>query len=334
MRAALYCKGLLLSNRFSSLDGLRGTAALIVVIFHFMSAFTPAVVPDQSPSPPWWSDSPLAVLYNGTFAVPVFFVLSGFVLTHSTMHAKSSLPLDMVFRYFRLAVPATISVLMAWALLSLFPSTTTELKALIPGPWLRYTHQDHIPSIFNAVKDGAYSSFVTGSSRFNNVLWTMQTELIGSFCIYTYFRCIKFYQAQILVLSLMAMVLMQVETGYISFGLGAALYLLHRSGFSIDSKLAIWLFMSGLIIGSWSTGFAQRIGLPLLHVMIEPGHKQSLWYPIAALLVVTGTLYSPPSKQFFHRDPRAFWASFPFPSTCYMSHLYIPRSHASHWILA
>ena len=133
------------SQRFQELDGLRGVAALIVVVFHVMSAFVPAWVPDQSEAVPWWADSPLAVLYNGTFAVPVFFVLSGFVLAQASLLPRKHLWLDLALRYLRLALPATASVLLACGLLHIWPTAAESLSQVVPVPWLRWTYQGEIP---------------------------------------------------------------------------------------------------------------------------------------------------------------------------------------------
>ena len=69
--------------RLHQLDGLRGIAALTVVLYHYLSAFLPALTPDETANPHWLSDTPLAVIFNGPFAVVVFFVLSGFVISKS-----------------------------------------------------------------------------------------------------------------------------------------------------------------------------------------------------------------------------------------------------------
>jgi len=74
-----------------SLEGLRGLAALAVFSCHFLYVFFPYLARgrtvDQSGFVPlwhwetWFARAPFTLLYNGDFAVAVFFVLSGYVLT-------------------------------------------------------------------------------------------------------------------------------------------------------------------------------------------------------------------------------------------------------------
>src|ERR1700752_3428309 len=101
------------ARRLECLDGVRGVAALVVVVFHYLSAFVPALTPDQTPDPYWLADTPLAILFNGPFAVVVFFVLSGFVISKSA-HKRFPLLPAVALRYLRLTVPMLASVLAAW----------------------------------------------------------------------------------------------------------------------------------------------------------------------------------------------------------------------------
>ena len=73
-------------NKLKFLDGVRGLAALIVVIHHYILAFFPAMFFGNSKINHFageheYSTSPLQLFYNGSFAVCIFFVLSGFVLS-------------------------------------------------------------------------------------------------------------------------------------------------------------------------------------------------------------------------------------------------------------
>jgi peptidoglycan/LPS O-acetylase OafA/YrhL len=60
-------------QRLHSLDGLRGLLALQVVAFHYLSQF---------PNVLEWSRSSFLIIYNGNYAVCMFFMLSGFVMSH------------------------------------------------------------------------------------------------------------------------------------------------------------------------------------------------------------------------------------------------------------
>lgn len=66
-------------GKFAELDGLRGVAALVVVLWHFAFAFLPdriGIVPDFDPAR-GLVGSPAFALIDGPGAVMLFFVLSG-----------------------------------------------------------------------------------------------------------------------------------------------------------------------------------------------------------------------------------------------------------------
>jgi peptidoglycan/LPS O-acetylase OafA/YrhL len=76
-------------HRLSSLDGLRGLAAVVVMLTHVLIASQPRLAAAYGPGPVsdapslgWWLiHTPLHVFWAGQEFVIVFFVLSGFVLT-------------------------------------------------------------------------------------------------------------------------------------------------------------------------------------------------------------------------------------------------------------
>ena len=178
------------ARRVNHLDGLRGIAALTVVVFHYLSAFVPALTPDQTANPYWLSDTPLAVLFNGPFAVVVFFVLSGFVVSKAAHRKDDPLPLTVGLRYLRLTIPMLASVLIAWLLLTMFATEATKLASVTGTPWLSKTFNGEIPSLLHAIKDATYDVYLRGGSRFNNAIWSMQCELIGSVAIYAIYAFI------------------------------------------------------------------------------------------------------------------------------------------------
>lgn len=162
------------------LDGLRGVAAAAVVAFHLAAAFVPDLVSDYQRHPPGIARSPLALLWNGHFAVLIFFTLSGMILTGAARRRDEPFWSRMALRYLRLAVPAAASVVVAWGLLRLFPAAATGLRARTGSDWLLWTYQRDIPGLPAALFDGFVAVFLWGGSFFNNALWTMRPELAGS----------------------------------------------------------------------------------------------------------------------------------------------------------
>lgn len=277
------------TNRFESLDGLRGAAACVVVIFHFLCAFSPHIVPDLSASLPWWSDSPLALVFNGGFAVHVFFVLSGFVLAHSAQLNSVHLPSALIARYVRLAGPALVSVLMAWGLLSTLPQEADRFGEHTPGAWLQWTHQTSIPSFWDAFKHGLYGVFISGSSQFNNVLWTMQAELLGSAGVYIFFRLVRGHVFLPLCTLIVILMATDVSNAFLGFAFGVMIFSF-RHDFEVLQSKSTWLILVALVMGSLSTGFSQRHGLDGWPVYLQPGNKAGFWHPFFAGLLVLGVV--------------------------------------------
>ncbi len=72
-------------NRFSALDGLRGLACIIVVIYHYILSFFPSIIFNSNSQrhyniESYLSDFPFIAFYNGHLSVIIFFVLSSFIL--------------------------------------------------------------------------------------------------------------------------------------------------------------------------------------------------------------------------------------------------------------
>lgn len=104
-----------MTEKDRSADGLRGMAAFNVAICHFVSAFLPAMLHKNYPS--IFSESieksaifdfltspPATLFFNGNFAVVLFFVLSGYVLTipYFAKNEKTVIQKRLWARYLRL----------------------------------------------------------------------------------------------------------------------------------------------------------------------------------------------------------------------------------------
>jgi peptidoglycan/LPS O-acetylase OafA/YrhL len=286
------------SRRFEYLDGLRGIAAVAVAIFHFLCAFGPAMLPGIGVSAWRGSDTPLAIIYNGNFAVAIFFVMSGFVISQSASKRATPLAFNLAQRYVRLASPALISTLLAYLLLWVFADTVHYLRWSGHSRWLTFVHEAPLPDLVSAIKSGLYDVFRHGDSNFNNVLWTMKIELIGSCALYVVYAA-KGYR--LCIAGLLAGLFATMAIGkfeYASFFAGA----LMREAVSAEKMpcaLPIAALITGIILGSMMKGWDHRVLGDLLPGAIADdrglalGEPHAFWHLVGSILIIYALLNIP-----------------------------------------
>ncbi len=178
-------------GRDAGLDGIRGLAAATVVAYHGIMAFLPGhcgyLVDLVRPG-----SLALTAFYgplNGSAAVIVFFVLSGYVLALPTFGTgDAGRAADSAARRVpRLALPVLLATLLAWLPFALGAYRTEEAAALSGSPWLA-TFGEAEPWPFDtglahALADGLWRTLLLGDHQFNPALWTMRAELLGSLAV-------------------------------------------------------------------------------------------------------------------------------------------------------
>ncbi|MEQ4519568.1 acyltransferase [Pseudarthrobacter sp. B907] len=173
-------------TRVTQLDGLRGLAALVVVACHALSTLPDigrVVAGDRtaglSNSEAWAVFSPLHILWNGTPAVHVFFVLSGFVLILPFTKAGAARTWAPYYakRLLRLYLPAWASLAVAVALIALIPRTVSPLQSV----WADMYVTD--PNLGQVLKDAA---LLLNASTINTPLWTLKYEVAFSLLLPAY----------------------------------------------------------------------------------------------------------------------------------------------------
>ncbi|WP_345811047.1 acyltransferase [Paraburkholderia sp. PREW-6R] len=173
-----------------ALEGLRGVAAVMVILSHLTLAFWPNTQVNIIHTPhgawqDWVFNSPLTVLFSGNFAVCIFFVMSGYVLTAKFWQTGDSKAIADLFgrRYFRLMPPVLLSILIGYALL-----LAGANLAHAPGApvWLSWAYTAPT-SITRALDDGLWRAFLLdGADSYNPVVWTMKYEFLGSLITFAF----------------------------------------------------------------------------------------------------------------------------------------------------
>lgn len=265
-------------RHFNELEGLRGLAAVIVALYHFLLAFYllaffgsggDATLMQHTRFEDNLYGNPFMALLSGTFAVAIFFVLSGFVLSIKFFQTKepSVIKSLAVKRYTRLMLPALASVLICYLLIKLGVSHTTQAAAVTQSGWLAI-NWTFVPDLFVAIREGALGIFISGQSVYNNVLWTMTTEFIGSFLVFGFALLFAHSKHRWIVYGLLLIILF--NTWFIPFIIGMLFadlyskgYLQQRKrGFTAILLVGIAIFCGGFPVGSTANTLYAVFELP------------------------------------------------------------------------
>ena len=172
------------------IEGIRGMAALMVVLHHYLLSFYPAQANGNSSVAHlktielWYYKSPFIFLTNGQLYVYIFFILSGFVLSR-----KFFLEKDMTYlvsaaikRFPRLYMPVAFSLVVTFILLKFYSITMLKAAQLTKSAWFASLQGD--PSVIAFLKSLFFKVMFASDNSYNIVLWTITRELYGSFLVF------------------------------------------------------------------------------------------------------------------------------------------------------
>lgn len=158
-------------KRLKSLDALRGIACFIVLVHHCMLCSQTLCAARVDSSDIWWvgllAYTPLHAIWAGTECVMLFFILSGFVLTHNTdsINWRRYYPTRLI----RLYLPSIAAVVYT-CLLFLFigPRTTdTAVSDYVNGHTSPITATD---ALMDAI-------LIIAQAKFNTSMWSLAWEV-------------------------------------------------------------------------------------------------------------------------------------------------------------
>ncbi|MEI5668091.1 acyltransferase [Bosea sp. CCNWLW174] len=252
-------------SKNEALEGLRGIASLGVFCAHFLFAFLPHLATYARPnlvipSRYGWESivvQPIfSVFYNGSFAVSIFFVLSGYVLTRRFMTRDDvdSLRTGAAKRYLRLTIPVLASTLFAWALFAAGLMKNGLIAELGSAGWPLI----YYPQTLNfqaALAEALFGTQFLHLAQFNGPLWTIKIELMGSFVLFaTYlFFGKKYFALNIAIyIAIVTCIAPQSEYlfHYLAIFLGSAIHYVER-GLKRSELMSVTLVLAGLFLGSF-----------------------------------------------------------------------------------
>ncbi len=318
-------------NKTSYLDGLRGLAALGVLICHFLAVFYPASANGSSEISHFFLDivmfnSPFSFLYNGQFAVCIFFVLSGYVLTKSYFDEgdEKILIKRLIARYPRLLIPAAISIVLVYLLLKFNLYEIKELALLTSAEKIVNYQQFFIfPNTFKYLfKNIFFTTWLDEpelNKMFNLVLWTMPIEFKGSLLVLTtafLVSHIKYKKLVILMIAgLFILVIKPYGIYYAAFFLGLLLAscrikATRQSNYWVIPGIAVSLYFGGYNPDSQAYFFMSKISHTSLAHFTNPA---ILYYVIAATILIFIILNSTSIQKFLETPIILYFGYISFP---------------------
>lgn len=277
------------------LEALRGVACAVVVLTHFLAVFYREMTYPEVQGKAWYDivslqrTIPLASLTTaGTFAVDVFFVLSGLVLY---LPFAGNKPVDMHrVRHAFLRRPVRLLGVLASVMFVVW---------LLRQSGVYFKNSHYPPKDWMGFAQDLFSAYST-SIDYSPVFWTIRIELLGSFGVYLFAMLLGGSPARWA--AYLLAIWLSRSTPYANFAFGALLADVMKC-FTLPASL-LWLrraapviFLAGLVMGlqadhkkmthgfdHWVRAYLPDVGLLL------PDRNFGL---AGAILVVSAILLSP-----------------------------------------
>lgn len=176
-----------------ALDGLRGYAAMSVIIFHALiyynmnlwELYCSTLVTEQYTTSTLLPFSLAITLFNGRTPVNIFFILSGYVISASIMKSDNSYISFLIKRIGRI-YPAVIACILLTAIVAIAINKTTGLRPIFYPLYL---------------KDALNNALLIGNEILG-VTWTLTVEIVFAIIVYPLCLLIKKYGCKPLILAM------------------------------------------------------------------------------------------------------------------------------------
>lgn len=313
-------------KKLAYLEGLRGIAALIVVFHHLVLLFYPVLNygEENNSISKYISISPLNIFYNGDFAVCLFFVLSGYVLSYKYIFSNDPKILFgyAVKRYFRLMPLIAASVIFVFVVVKLNLINRTLLTSIRGSDgWLNDLFKCDT-SFVTLIKDVFYGVLFFGNNQYNPVVWSMKVEFIGSMLLFAFLLLNhKIKPKWILFILAFVAAFYFKQYYYIAFLLGYALCALNKNKqFEIRSTVVKLILLAiAIMLCSFPATWQYWDSSIYCFMHFNAIDLYSFYHVVGSALLLLLIINHQPSIHFLSTKPVLFLGTISFPM--YLFHL-------------
>jgi peptidoglycan/LPS O-acetylase OafA/YrhL len=311
-------------GRLLQLEGLRGLAALTVVVWHFLWAFAPwelgviAGWPSQG-----LAGNVTTALMDGPAAVGVFFVLSGFVIPLRFFSSGQfrAVVQAAAKRWPRLAGLSVLAVLFAYGLFHFGLFHYREAGDLTGSDWLASygggaPGRMPTPSLTQALREGLVGAFLDKSDAYDPVLWTMRHELFGSFLsmVLALVICRLSIKASGVVLISAAVLAIAVDPWLLSFVAGTGLAFVV---WSRRATLSVFATAVSISLGLFLFGYLEPVGaysfVPVIQDAAGYRYDRIVLHTMSGLLIILSLVGNERVGRAFTAKPLLLLGRLSFP---------------------
>jgi len=246
-------------------------AALIVLLGHIICAFYPVLFPYPTVLSVSLADlatqpllikafvfTPLIIFYNGIFAIFIFLIISGYVVSYNCFHNKDENYITASFfkRYFRLAIPILFSCVISYFLLEVGAFSNIKASGESHSPWLSQFYACDA-NFFNMIKFALYDVYIKVYSAENllcygAILWMMYALLLGSFLIYAFYALFARAHSKLRIFIYIALIIIFSKSIILAVILGMILCDMDANNIfqNVNKIILLIMLLSGIYLAS------------------------------------------------------------------------------------
>lgn len=292
-----------MKKRIYAFDGLKGIACISVCIHHFLLMFLPAtyfgigVIQHTQYSFEYGaSQSPLAVIINGNFAVTLYLMITGYLVYYkcSKINKKdlwNQLPILVIKRYLRIVLPVFIISIIVLIVMKLSYFDNKKVIEMTNSPWATMMYNEVL-----GLKDAIVTSFIKvpflGNDQFSTAFWMLKYTVLGSFFAMLLAYSKKIFNKYMSIILLMVCVILSFsETYYFIIALGVLLADISDMKITMGIKrkiVAIFFVLIGLFLGGYPTYGDPTNIYNFLDVEYYGAFLPVIYHSVGAFLLIWG----------------------------------------------
>lgn len=269
---------------------------IMVVLIHYIAAFFPAMyngdfLVAQFRMEKVISNSPLYAIFNGSFAVYIFWCISAYLIAenYNQTHNRLKMTQKALKKYFAFLLPVFLSCVLVYVLMKNNCFFNKEVSILTKSAWLDAFFDGEI-SINGLMKAVFWDTFFSGNIiLYNPVLWSMKVEFIGSLitiALVVVFGDLKYKNY---IWFMVGIVIAGVDLRYLCFLIGIVCSDLRHLFPKYSLRHSFVLLLIGLFGAGYPAGYVPQVGIysAISAVLCNNIDVRTLLYCISAGLILS-----------------------------------------------